>query len=273
MGLALSLAAILVPSFAAAQIIGKRPEARVATQARKPLSIREAVYTSVAKKTVSTYRQEEGSRTFLLEKSEGESSREWTLGGQVRPQPEKKPEAGAVLERRIKFLPHEGKIFVKIETKVTRGEDGAETLQFSGSYEALPTEGTWAAYEGGQGSVTLKLTPGDHQRYLEELRRAFHGPAALTTHAEGFRKELLGVLERKIADPGTTPPKEIATVRHLVETVKAHPEALAVAVTPTFEASPESFRLEAGGLSTTVEEQRTVLRFNATLPAPPPPGR
>ncbi len=250
-----------------AQVVGQRYETPPAARP-KVLSIRESVFSSIVEKAASTYRKEEGSQTFVLESTEGETRREWKIGGEARPLPENEPESAVVAEKRVKFLPHEGKLFVKIEMVVKGAPDREKKeIRFSGTYETTVLEGDWANYQGG-GTMKVRIAASDHDRYLEAARRAFFADEVLADHAEGFRQELLGILEGKIADPGTTPPKEIEALRGIVATVQAHPECLAVSVTPSFEADPEIFVLEGEAMRSTVSKQTTTLRFNASLPTP-----
>lgn len=251
----------------AAQTIPQRGERLPEPPKPKTLSIRESVFSSVVTKASATYRKEADSQTFVLGSNEGEPRLEWRIGGESRPMPEGAPGQARVVERKVKFIPHEDKLFVKIESvaKDPEGREG-EDMRFSGTYEATVLEGTWAGYREGK-VLKVRLAAADHERYQEDMRKAFFGEAALATHADRFRKELLGILERKIAEPGTTPPQEIEMVGHLVAIVKAHPESFAVLVTPSYEADPEIFVLEGEGMRSTTERQASTLRFDAKLPA------
>ncbi len=261
----IAFAATLPPL--AAQTIPQRGERLPEPPKPKTLSIRESTFSSVVTKASAIYRKEADSQTFVLESNEGEPRLEWRIGGEARPLPEGAPGQARLVERRVKFVPHEDKLFVKIES-VAKDPDGreAEDVRFSGTYETTVLEGTWAGYREGK-PLKVRISAADHERYQVDMRKAFFGEAALATHADRFRKELIGILERKIAEPGNTPSKEIEMVGQLVAIVKAHPEAFVVLVTPSYEADPEIFLLEGDSMHSTTERQATTLRFDAKLPA------
>jgi len=263
-----------LPCEVAAQIIGQRIEPTV-IEGPKVLQARESVFTTVTPKVESTYRKEAGAQTFVLGKSVGESRREWTIGGQVRPLAEvaaAEAKAETVVERRVKFLSHEGKRFVKIEATAEGILGHAEEVRFSGFYETTVLEGDWAGYEKG-GKVKVRLGAADHERYLEQTLRTFFDPVTLAAHADEFRKELLGILEKKLADPGQTPPAELEAVRRIVASAKAHPATVTVAVAPSLESDPEVFVLEGDTMISTTINQVSTLRFRAGIRDPgPTPG-
>lgn len=258
----------VAPAPLAAQTLAPRGQVRTGA-APKPrtLAIRESVLTLAVRDSTASYRAEEGSQTFVLTSSEGKSTVQWSIGGEERPLSPNPQTPARVVEKRVRFLPHGDRLFVKIET-VAKGTPGREEeeVRFSGTYEATLAEGTWADRDTGK-ALEIRLTAADHQRYLGEMRQAHFGKEVLASHADRFRRELLSVLERKLADPGTTPASEIALARHLVTFVKAHPETFVVTVTPSFDAEPEVFLLQGGKLSSTTARQTTTLRFDARLPA------
>ncbi len=268
-GLVLAWAAAFVAPPLAAQIVGQRPDIPAGLHPKR-LSVREAVFSFVLEKAESVYRKDPDSKWFVVASTEGGARHEWRIGGRELPLPEGLPKPETVVERRLKFLPHEGKLFVRIEA-AARPKDaapGGEERRFSGTYELVPVEGSWQGYEAG-GVLKAKLAAADHERYRAEVLRVFFGDEVLAGHASGFGRELVGVLERKLADPGPAPPEEVEAVRRIVAAAKERPESVAVSVTPSFEAAPETFVLEGDELRTATARQTTTLRFNASLPAPP----
>ncbi len=269
----LLLAATLAPL--AAQTIGQRGERLPAPPGPRTLAIRDSTLSAIVAKASAAYRKEANSQTFVLESSEGETKLEWRIGDEERPLPEGARAPAKVVEKRVKFVPHENKLFLRIEALARGAPEGGEPeIRFSGTYEATVLEGTWAGYREG-GGLKVRISAADHERYLGEIRKAFFGEATLASHAERYRAELLGVLERKLADPGTTPPQEIEMAGQLVAFVKAHPESFVVTVSPSYEASPEIFVLAGDAMRSTTEKEATTLRFQARLPAvmKGPPGR
>lgn len=265
-------AVVLLSPPLSAQVVGRRPVAPAASE-RKGLSVREASFLTLLTNAESSYGKGAERNQFVLESTRGETRHEWSIGRKELPRPESVQPPDYRLERTVKFLPHEGKLFIRIEAQAKPNEDQDEAAlaerRFSGTYELQLLEGNWADYEAGR-PLKAKLAKGDHERYLAEMQRSFLGEAVLRKHAQAFGKELLGVLERKVADPGETPAKEIEAVRRILELAKAQPDRVKVEVTPRFEAEPELFLLEGDRLTSTVAKQTTLLRFNATLPAPPP---
>ena len=262
----LVLAAILPASPARAQIVGKRIEAPKSARL-KTLSIRESTLSSIVTKASATYRKEAGSQGFLLESSDGEPVVEWKIGGEVHPLPEGVPAPARVVEKRVKLIPHEDKAFLKIEILAKGAPDRVEEdVRFSGTYEATLLEGSFQAdHNGGKRKVRISAT--DHERYLKDVQKAFFGEAMLAKHADSFRRQLTGLLEQKVTDPGAAPASEIEMARALLTIVKAHPETFVVTVTPSFESDPEIFEIEGDTMRSTTETQKSTLRFDAKLPA------
>lgn len=254
-----------IPS-APSQIVGKRIEAPKSARL-KTLSIRESTLSSIVTKASATYRKEAGSQGFLLESSDGEPVVEWKVGGEVHPLPEGVPAPARVVEKRVKLIPHEDKLFLKIETLAKGAPDRVEEeVRFSGTYEATLLEGSFQAdHNGGKRKVRISAT--DHERYLKDVQKAFFGEAMLAKHADSFRRQLTGLLEQKVTDPGAAPASEIEMARALLTIVKAHPETFVVTVTPSFESDPEIFEIEGDTMRSTTETQKSTLRFDAKLPA------
>lgn len=277
-GFALRLAVVLplLPPFPlAAQTIEARGGRPATAPVLRTLSVREAVFTSSVVGATSVYRKEAGSRSFVLESNEGEAKLEWKVGDEARPLPEgMKPEARGT-EKRIKLIPHEGKLFLKIES-ISRPEPGGagDEIRFSGTYEAAVLEGSWEDYLGG-GELRLRIAPGDHDRYLADMKQALFGEAVLARQADGYRKQLLALLEGKSSNPGESSPAEVERVRQILAVVRAHPEPLAVSVSPSFESDPEILVIKGEGIRSTTAKQASILRFDAKLPVvvPRPPGR
>ena len=262
----LALAAILPASPARAQIVGKRIEAPKSARL-KTLSIRESTLSSIVTKASATYRKEAGSQGFLLESSDGEPVVEWKIGGEVHPLPEGVPAPARVVEKRVKLIPHEDKLFLKIETLAKGAPDRVEEeVRFSGTYEATLLEGSFQADQNG-GKRKVRIAATDHERYLKDVQKAFFGEAMLAKHADSFRRQLTGLLEQKVTDPGAAPASEIEMARALLTIVKAHPETFVVTVTPSFESDPEIFEIEGDTMRSTTETQKSTLRFDAKLPA------
>lgn len=262
----LGVAAILPAATAQAQIVGKRIEAPKSARL-KTLSIRESTLSMVVTKASATYRKEAGSQSFLLESSEGEPVVEWKIGDEVHPLPEGAPAPGRVVEKRVKLIPHEDKAFLKIETLAKGAPDRAEEeVRFSGTYEATVLEGSFQADQNG-GKRIVRIAAADHERYLKDMQKAFFGEAILAKHADSFRRQLTGLLEQKVTDPGAAPASEIEMARVLLGIVKAHPETFVVMVNPSYEADPEIFEIEGELMRSTTETQKTTLRFDAKLPA------
>lgn len=264
--LALAFAACMVP-LGAQTVIKPRGERLPAPPRLKTLSIRESTLSSVVTKASATYRKEAGSQSFLLESSEGEPVVEWKIGNEPHPLPEGALTPARVVEKRVKLIPHEDKAFLKIETLAKGAPDRVEEeVRFSGTYEATVLEGS---FEAGQnsGKRKVRIAAADHERYLQDMQKAFFGKAILAKHAESFRRQLLGLLEQKLTDPGTSPASEIEMARVLLGIVKAHPETFVVTVTPSFESDPEIFEIEGDTMRSTTERQKTTLRFDAKLPA------
>jgi hypothetical protein len=262
----LALAAILPASPARAQIVGKRIEAPKSARL-KTLSIRESTLSSIVTKASATYRKEAGSRGFLLESSDGEPVVEWKIGGEVHPLPEGVPAPARVVEKRVKLIPHEDKAFLKIEILAKGAPDRVEEeVRFSGTYEATLLEGSFQADQNG-GKRKVRIAATDHERYLKDVQKAFFGEAMLAKHADSFRRQLTGLLEQKVTDPGAAPASEIEMARALLTIVKAHPETFVVTVTPSFESDPEIFEIEGDTMRSTTETQKSTLRFDAKLPA------
>ena len=262
----LALAAILPASPARAQIVGKRIEAPKSARL-KTLSIRESTLSSIVTKASATYRKEAGSQGFLLESSDGEPVVEWKIGGEVHPLPEGVPAPARVVEKRVKLIPHEDKAFLKIEILAKGAPDRVEEeVRFSGTYEATLLEGSFQADQNG-GKRKVRIAATDHERYLKDVQKAFFGEAMLAKHADSFRRQLTGLLEQKVTDPGAAPASEIEMARALLTIVKAHPETFVVTVTPSFESDPEIFEIEGDTMRSTTETQKSTLRFDAKLPA------
>lgn len=262
----LVLAAILPASLARAQIVGKRIEAPKSARL-KTLSIRESTLSSIVTKASATYRKEAGSQGFLLESSDGEPVVEWKIGGEVHPLSEGVPAPARVVEKRVKLIPHEDKLFLKIEILAKGAPDRVEEeVRFSGTYEATLLEGSFQADQNG-GKRKVRIAATDHERYLKDVQKAFFGEAMLAKHADSFRRQLTGLLEQKVTDPGAAPASEIEMARALLTIVKAHPETLVVTVTPSFESDPEIFEIEGDTMRSTTETQKSTLRFDAKLPA------
>lgn len=262
----LALAAILPASPARAQIVGKRIEAPKSARL-KTLSIRESTLSSIVTKASATYRKEAGSQGFLLESSDGEPVVEWKIGGEVHPLPEGVPAPARVVEKRVKLIPHEDKAFLKIEILAKGAPDRVEEeVRFSGTYEATLLEGSFQADQNG-GKRKVRIAATDHERYLKDAQKAFFGEAMLAKHADSFRRQLTGLLEQKVSDPGAAPASEIEMARALLTIVKAHPETFVVTVTPSFESDPEIFEIEGDTMRSTTETQKSTLRFDAKLPA------
>ena len=262
----LALAAILPASPARAQIVGKRIEAPKSARL-KTLSIRESTLSSIVTKASATYRKEAGSQGFLLESSDGEPVVEWKIGGEVHPLPEGVPAPARVVEKRVKLIPHEDKLFLKIEILAKGAPDRVEEeVRFSGTYEATLLEGSFQADQNG-GKRKVRIAATDHERYLKDVQKAFFGEAMLAKHADSFRRQLTGLLEQKVTDPGAAPASEIEKARALLTIVKAHPETFVVTVTPSFESDPEIFEIEGDTMRSTTETQKSTLRFDAKLPA------
>ena len=262
----LALAAILPASPARAQIVGKRIEAPKSARL-KTLSIRESTLSSIVTKASATYRKEAGSQGFLLESSDGEPVVEWKIGGEVHPLPEGVPAPARVVEKRVKLIPHEDKLFLKIEILAKGAPDRVEEeVRFSGTYEATLLEGSFQADQNG-GKRKVRIAATDHERYLKDVQKAFFGEAMLAKHADSFRRQLTGLLEQKVTDPGAARASEIEMARALLTIVKAHPETFVVTVTPSFESDPEIFEIEGDTMRSTTETQKSTLRFDAKLPA------
>lgn len=262
----LVLAAILPASPARAQIVGKRIEAPKSARL-KTLSIRESTLSSIVTKASATYRKEAGSQGFLLESSDGEPVVEWKIGGEVHPLPEGVPAPARVVEKRVKLIPHEDKAFLKIEILAKGAPDRVEEeVRFSGTYEATLLEGSFQADQNG-GKRKVRIAATDHERYLKDVQKAFFGEAMLAKHADSFRRQLTGLLEQKVTDPGAAPASKIEMARALLTIVKAHPETFVVTVTPSFESDPEIFEIEGDTMRSTTETQKSTLRFDAKLPA------
>ena len=262
----LVLAAILPASPARAKIVGKRIEAPKSARL-KTLSIRESTLSSIVTKASATYRKEAGSQGFLLESSDGEPVVEWKIGGEVHPLPEGVPAPARVVEKRVKLIPHEDKLFLKIEILAKGAPDRVEEeVRFSGTYEATLLEGSFQADQNG-GKRKVRIAATDHERYLKDVQKAFFGEAMLAKHADSFRRQLTGLLEQKVSDPGAAPASEIEMARALLTIVKAHPETFIVTVTPSFESDPEIFEIEGDTMRSTTETQKSTLRFDAKLPA------
>ena len=262
----LALAAILPASPARAQIVGKRIEAPKSARL-KTLSIRESTLSSIVTKASATYRKEAGAQGFLLESSDGEPVVEWKIGGEVHPLPEGVPAPARVVEKRVKLIPHEDKLFLKIEILAKGAPDRVEEeVRFSGTYEATLLEGSFQADQNG-GKRKVRIAATDHERYLKDVQKAFFGEAMLAKHADSFRRQLTGLLEQKVSDPGAAPASEIELARALLTIVKAHPETFVVTVTPSFESDPEIFEIEGDTMRSTTETQKSTLRFDAKLPA------
>ena len=262
----LALAAILPASPARAQIVGKRIEAPKSARL-KTLSIRESTLSSIVTKASATYRKEAGSQGFLLESSDGEPVVEWKIGGEVHPLSEGVPAPARVVEKRVKLIPHEDKAFLKIEILAKGAPDRVEEeVRFSGTYEATLLEGSFQADQNG-GKRKVRIAATDHERYLKDVQKAFFGEAMLAKHADSFRRQLTGLLEQKVSDPGAAPASEIEMARALLTIVKAHPETFVVTVTPSFESDPEIFEIEGDTMRSTTETQKSTLRFDAKLPA------
>jgi hypothetical protein len=254
-------------------VIKPRGERLPAPPRLKTLSIRESTLSSIVTKASATYRQEAGSQGFLLESSEGAPVVEWKIGGEAHPLPEGAPAPARVVEKRVKLIPHEDKLFLKIEFFAKGAPDRVdEEVRFSGTYEATTMEGASADDPKG-GKRKVRIAAADHERYLKDMQKAFFGEAMLAKHVASFRLQLTALLEQKLTEPGATPASEIEMVRALVTLVKAHPETFVVTVTPSYESDPEIFEIEGDTMRSTTEKQTSTLRFNAKLPAmsPGPP--
>lgn len=276
LGLPFAVLLLLLPLFPlAAQTIGARGERPAAAPVLRTLSVREAVFTSSVTGASAVYRKEAGTRSFALESNEGEAKLEWKIGDEVRPLPEGvKPDARGT-EKRIKLIPHEGKLFLKIES-ISRPEPGevGDEIRFSGTYEAAVLGGSWEGYLGG-GELRLRIAPGDLDRYLSDMKKALFGEPVLARQADAYRKQLLALLEGKSAEPGESSPAEVERIRRILAVVRAHPEALVVSVSPSFDSDPEILVIKGETIRSTTGKQATVLRFDAKLPVvvPRPPGR
>jgi hypothetical protein len=192
---------------------------------------------------------------------------EWKIGGEVHPLPEGVPAPARVVEKRVKLIPHEDKLFLKIEILAKGAPDRVEEeVRFSGTYEATLLEGSFQADQNG-GKRKVRIAATDHERYLKDVQKAFFGEAMLAKHADSFRRQLTGLLEQKVTDPGAAPASEIEMARALLTIVKAHPETFVVTVTPSFESDPEIFEIEGDTMRSTTETQKSTLRFDAKLPA------
>ena len=252
---------------AAQTVIKPRGERLPAPPRLKTLTIRESTLSSMVTKASATYRKEAGSQGFLLESSDGEPVVEWKIGGEVHPLPEGAPAPARVIEKRVKLIPHKDKAFLKIETLAKGAPDRVEEeVRFSGTYEATLLEGSFQADQNG-GKRKVRIAATDHERYLKDAQKAFFGEAMLAKHADSFRRQLTGLLEQKVSDPGAAPASEIEMARALLTIVKAHPETFIVTVTPSFESDPEIFEIEGDTMRSTTETQKSTLRFDAKLPA------
>jgi hypothetical protein len=258
---------VWIPPLAAQTVIKPRGERLPAPPRLKTLSIRESTLSSMVTKASATYLKEAGSQGFLLESSDGEPVVEWKIGGEVRPLPEGAPAPARVIEKRVKLIPHEDKAFLKIETLAKGAPDRVEEeVRFSGTYEATLLEGSFQADQNG-GKRKVRIAATDHERYLKDVQKAFFGEAMLAKHADSFRRQLTGLLEQKVTDPGAAPASEIEMARALLTIVKAHPDTFVVTVTPSFESDPEIFEIEGDTMRSTTETQKSTLRFDAKLPA------
>ena len=269
--------AVLVISFAplAAQTIRPRGERPQVPTALRTLAVREATFSSSVARATAIYRKEAGSQTFVLESSEGESKLEWKVGGETRPLPEELKPAAGKTEKRIKLIPHEGKLFLKIEAFArTEPQEKDPEIRFSGTYEAAVVDGSWEAYLGG-GEITLRITPGDHERYLADMKKAIFSDTFLARQTDAYRKQLLALLEARAANPAGSSPGELERIRQTLVVVKAHPEALAVGVSSSFEEDPEILVIKGETLHSTIGRQASALRFDVRLPvvAPQSQGR
>lgn len=233
----------------------------------RTLTVRESTLTSAVAKASAVYRKEATSSAYLLESSEGTTTLVWKIGEKEHPLPEGMKAPARASERRVKLIPHEEKLFLKIDTLTRPDPDqGGKEVRFSGTYEATVLEGSWAGHQEGA-ALKVRLAPGDHDRYLADLRKAHFDEATLARHATHYREQLIGLLEGKLSDPGAAPASELEMVRALVTLVKAHPETFVVIVTPEFQSAPEIFTLEGDTMRSTTESQSTTLRFDAKLPA------
>ena len=258
---------VWIPPLAAQTVIKPRGERLPAPPRLKTLSIRESTLSSMVTKASATYLKEAGSQGFLLESSDGEPVVEWKIGGEVHPLPEGAPAPARVIEKRVKLIPHEDKAFLKIETLAKGAPDRVEEeVRFSGTYEATLLEGSFQADQNG-GKRKVRIAATDHERYLKDVQKAFFGEAMLAKHADSFRRQLTGLLEQKVTDPGAAPASEIEMARALLTIVKAHPDTFVVTVTPSFESDPEIFEIEGDTMRSTTETQKSTLRFDAKLPA------
>lgn len=233
----------------------------------RTLTIRESTLTSSVANASAVYRKEAASAAYLLESSEGATKLVWRIGEKEHPLPEGMKAPARATEKRVKLIPHEDKLFLKIETLTQPDPDqGGKEVRFTGTYEATPLEGNWAGFQEGA-PLKVRITPGDHDRYLADLKKAHFDEATLARHAAHYREQLIGLLEGKLADPGAAPTSELEMVRALVPLVKTHPETFVVLVTPEFQSASEIFTLEADTMRSTTESQSTTLRFDAKLPA------
>lgn len=246
-----------------------KPRGEKLRQAAKlrTLTVRESTLTHTVTKASAVYAKEAASSAYLLESSEGDSELVWRIGGEEHPLPEGMKAPARESEKRVKLIPHEDKLFLKIET-VTRPDpdQGGKEVRFSGTYEATVLEGTWAESRKGA-PLKVRLSAGDHDRYLDDLKKAHFDEATLARHAAHYRGQLIGLLEGKLADPGTAPASELEMVRALVTLARSHPETFVIIVTPEFQSSPAIFILEGGTMHSNIESQSTSLRFDAKLPA------
>lgn len=233
----------------------------------RTLTVRESTLTSSVANASAVYRKEPASSDYLLESTEGVTKLVWRIGEQEHPLPEGMKAAPRPSEKRVKLIPHEDKLFLKIETLTQPDPDqGGQEVRFSGTYEATALEGSRAGFQGGV-PLKVRITPGDQERYLADLKKAHFNEATLARHTTRYREQLIGLLEGKLTDPGAASASELEMVRALVTLVNQHPETFVVIVTADFRSDPEIFTFEADTMRSTTESQSTTLRFDAKLPA------
>lgn len=177
-------------------------------------------------------------------------------------------------------------------------------VRFAGTYEVSVTEGTWpppalkeekvgksakkkaAAKAEVKGTGKAGTDPGstsddekpkivtkvqivakDQVRFAEELGKAVFSDEVISSHADGYRRSMLSMMEGKINAPGGTNPAEIALAGRLLAIVKAHPETFVVQVQPSYVSGPEIFVFDETGLRSSIEKETWTIKFFAHLPA------
>lgn len=274
-------------SSASAQRIAPRGKLPRTAVGPLTLSVRDAVSTTIVTENRTSYVAIPGeSGSWKVQSNTAERKQEWSIDGKVIPVPEGAPAPTPVVEKKVKFTSHGGRLFLKVEILARPGENDSDgtgankagkEVHFSGTYEANLVEGTWppekSEVAGNPERVTrVRLAPSEQSRYSSELQQAFFSEEMLKHQADHYRESMIDLIQRKIASPDGTSAGEIALARQLLGIVRAHPEAFVVEVTPEFECSPEMFLFDASGLHSTTERESWTLRFSAHLPAIAPPG-